>query len=59
MYKGNGHIYKDKFTKVGDFMHGYKPSKGGQRPAEEYRTARRASAKLSYRIAKSAIKHED
>jgi hypothetical protein len=59
MYKGNGHVHKDKFNKVGDFMHGYKPSKGVIRPAEEYRAARRNTAKLSYRIAKSAVKNLD
>lgn len=58
MYKGTGHIHNDKFNKVGDFMHGYARSKGGIRPAEEYRAARRNTAKLSYRIAKSAVKAE-
>ncbi len=58
MYKGTGHIHKDKFTKVGDFMHGYAKSKGGIRPAEEYRAARRNAARLSYRIAKLAVKAE-
>ncbi len=58
MYKGNGHVYKDKFNRVGDFMHGYAPSrKVAIRPAEEYRAVRRNNARLSYRIAKSAVKN--
>ena len=39
-------------------MHRYQPEgvKPGGRPSEEYRSARRNTARLSYRMAKKALK---
>ena len=58
MYKGNGHIHEGRFNRIGDFMQGYRSEgvRPGGRPTEEYRHARRNNARLSYRIAKKALK---
>ena len=58
MYQGNGHIWQGRFNCISDFMHRYKPEgtvKGG-RPSQEYRSERRNTARLSYRMAKKAMK---
>jgi hypothetical protein len=58
MYQGNGHVWQGRFNCVSDFMNGYKaegPIAGG-RPSAEYRSERRNLARLSYRMAKKAMK---
>ena len=58
MYQGNGHVWQGRFNCISDFMHRYKPEgtvKGG-RPSQEYRSERRNTARLSYRMAKKAMK---
>ena len=58
MYQGNGHVRQGRCNCISDFMHRYKPEGAiaGGRPTEEYRHARRNTARLSYRIAKKALK---
>jgi hypothetical protein len=58
MYQGNGHIWQGRFNCISDFMHRYQPEgpRPGGRPSEEYRHARRNTARLSYRMAKKALK---
>lgn len=58
MYQGTGHIHQGRFNCISDFMHRYQPEgvKPGGRPTQEYRHARRNNARLSYRIAKKALK---
>ena len=58
MYQGNGHVHQGRFNCVSDFMHRYKPEGpiAGGRPSQEYRSARRNTARLSYRMAKKALK---
>jgi len=60
MYQGKG--YSHKFNKISDFMHRYesdgRPVSGG-RPAQEYRAERRNTARLSYRIAKKALRAQE
>ena len=58
MYQGNGHIWQGRFNCISDFMHRYKPEGAitGGRPSQEYRSERRNTARLSYRMAKKALK---
>lgn len=58
MYQGDGHIWQGRFNKISDLMHRYKEEGviAGGRPSEEYRWARRNTARLSYRMAKKALK---
>ena len=58
MYQGNGHIHQGRFNRVSDFMNRYQQEGAisGGRPSEEYRHARRNLARLSYRMAKKALK---
>jgi len=57
MYQGTEHIWKNKFNKVSDFMERYYAD-GKSRPANEYRSALRNNARISYRVAKAAMKHQ-
>ncbi len=58
MRQSTEHVFNNKFNKISDLMHRYRNEgvKPGGRPAEEYRPARRNTARLSYRIAKKAVK---
>ena len=58
MYQGNGHIWQGRFNCISDFMHRYQPEgpRPGGRPSQEYRSERRNTARLSYRMAKKALK---
>ena len=60
MRQSTEHVFHNKFTRISDLMHRYRAEgvKAGGRPAEEYRGARRNTARLSYRIAKKAVKAE-
>ena len=60
MYQGTQHWMRDRFDRVGDLMDRYHkdPKDSGARPAEEYRAALRNNARLSYRLAKKAIKQQ-
>jgi hypothetical protein len=59
MYQGTEHYMRDRFDRVADLMDRYTDDGArGARPAEEYRAALRNSARLSYRIAKKAIKQQ-
>jgi len=58
MYQGTGHIYEGRFNCISDFMHRYQAEgvRPGGRPSQEYRSERRNTARLSYRMAKKALK---
>jgi len=58
MIQTTNHVHNNKFNKISDLMHRYRAEgvKDGGRPAEEYRAARRNTARLSYIIAKKAVK---
>jgi len=58
MYQGNGHIFEDKFNKVSDFMDRWyvDPKERGPRKSGEYRGALRNAARISYRVAKRALR---
>ena len=60
MRQSTEHVFNNKFNKISDLMHRYRNEgvRPGGRPAEEYRAARRNTARLSYRIAKKAVKVE-
>jgi hypothetical protein len=59
MYQGTEHIWKNKFNSVSDLMDRYyADGKRGIRPGTEYRGALRNAARISYRVAKAAIKHQ-
>ena len=60
MRQSTEHVFNNKFNKITDLMHRYRAegSRSGGRPAEEYRAARRNTARLSYRSAKKAVKAE-
>ena len=60
MRQSTEHVFHNKFTRISDLMHRYRNEgvKDGGRPAAEYRGARRNTARLSYRIAKKAVKAE-
>lgn len=59
MYQGTEHIWKNKFNCVSDLMDRYyNDGKRGARPSTEYRGALRNAARISYRVAKAAIKHQ-
>jgi hypothetical protein len=58
MIQTTNHVHNNKFNRISDLMHRYRNEgvRPGGRPAEEYRAARRNTARLSYRIAKKAVK---
>tara|TARA_B100001093_G_scaffold434080_1_gene431381 strand:- start:277 stop:465 length:189 start_codon:yes stop_codon:yes gene_type:complete len=59
MYQGTAHIWKNKFNRVSDLMERYyNDGKQGARPSAEYRGALRNNARISYRVAKAAMKHQ-
>ena len=59
MYQGTEHIWKNKFKCESDLMdRDYNDGKRGARPRTEYRGALRNAARISYRVAKDAIKHQ-
>ena len=59
MYQGNGHQFNNKFANISDLMDRYyADGKRGTRPAAEYRGALRNAARISYRVAKAAMKHQ-
>ena len=59
MYQGNGHQFDNKFHNISDLMERYyNDGTRGARPAAEYRGALRNMARISYRVAKAAIKHQ-
>ncbi len=59
MYQGNGHQFDNKFDNISDLMERYyNDGKQGARPAAEYRGALRNMARISYRVAKAAVKHQ-
>ena len=57
MYQGNGHIWQGRCNCISDFMHRYQPEdeRPGGRPSQEYRSERRNTARLGYRMDKKAI----
>jgi hypothetical protein len=59
MYQGNEHQFDNKFDNISDLMERYyNDGKSGARPAAEYRGALRNMARISYRVAKAAVKHQ-
>ena len=59
MYQGNGHQFNNKFDNISDLMERYyNDGKQGARPSAEYRGALRNNARISYRVAKAAMKHQ-
>jgi len=59
MYQGNGHQFDNKFDNISDLMERYyNDGTRGARPAAEYRGALRNMARISYRVAKAAVKHQ-
>jgi len=59
MYQGNGHQFDNKFHNISDLMDRYyADGKRGIRPGTEYRGALRNAARISYRVAKAAVKHQ-
>ncbi len=59
MYQGNGHQFDNKFDNISDLMDRYyADGKRGARPGTEYRGALRNAARISYLVAKAAIKHQ-
>ena len=58
MYQGNEHWMRDRFDRVGDLMDRYTPDNKHGRPSEEYRASLRNAARLSYRLAKRAIREQ-
>ena len=59
MYQGKGHQFDNKFDNISDLMERYyNDGKGGARPGAEYRGALRNMARISYRIAKKAVKEQ-
>ena len=59
MYQGKGHQFDNKFDNISDLMERYY-NDGAQdaRPGAEYRAALRNMARMSYRIAKRAVKEQ-
>jgi hypothetical protein len=57
MYQGTEHVWKNKFNRVGDLMDRYYAD-GKARPSTEYRGALRNLARIAYRVAKAAMKHQ-
>jgi len=57
MIQTTNHVHNNKFNKISDLMHRYRAEgvKDGGRRAVEKRSARRNTARLSYRIAKKAV----
>ena len=58
MYQGTQHWMRDRFNRVSDLMDRYTPDNQPGRPGEEYRASLRNNARLSYRLAKKAIKQQ-
>lgn len=59
MYQGKGHQFDNKFENISDLMERYyNDGTPGARPAAEYRSALRNMARISYRIAKRAVKEQ-
>ena len=57
MYQGKGHQFDNKFDNISDLMERYyNDGTPGARSAAEYRGALRNMARISYRIAKRAVK---
>ena len=57
MYKGNGHVYDNKFNSVSDLMERYyNDGARGPRSQDEYRPALRNAARIAYRLAKKLVK---
>ena len=60
MYQGNGHQFDNKFDNISDLMERYyNDGAQGARPGTEYRGALRNMARMSYRIAKRAVKEQN
>jgi hypothetical protein len=59
MYQGNGHQFDNKFDNISDLMERYyNDGAQGARSGTEYRGALRNMARMSYRIAKRAVKEQ-
>ena len=59
MYQGKGHQFDNKFDNISDLMERYyNDGVQGARPGAEYRGALRNMARMSYRIAKRAVKEQ-
>ena len=59
MYQGKGHQFDNKFDNISDLMERYyNDGSTGARPGAEYRGALRNIARMSYRIAKKAVKEQ-
>jgi len=59
MYQGKGHQFDNKFDNISDLMERYyNDGAQGARPSTEYRGALRNMARMSYRIAKKAVKEQ-
>ena len=58
MYSGDGHVFKNKFNKISDFMERWyvDPADRSIRKGSEYRAALRNQARIAYRIAKKTVK---
>ena len=57
MYQGKGHQFDNKFDNISDLMERYyNDGSPGARPGAEYRSTLRNMARMSYRIAKRAVK---
>ena len=59
MYQGKGHQFDNKFDNISDLMERYyNDGTRGARPGAEYRSTLRNMARMSYRIAKKAVKEQ-
>ena len=59
MYQGKGHQFDNKFDNISDLMERYyNDGTPGARPGTEYRSTLRNMARMSYRIAKRAVKEQ-
>ncbi len=59
MYQGKTHQFDNKFDRVSDLMERYyNDGVQGARPGAEYRGALRNIARMSYRIAKRAVREQ-
>jgi hypothetical protein len=59
MYQGKGHQFDNKFDNISDLMERYyNDGTPGARPGAEYRSTLRNMARMSYRIAKKAVKEQ-
>jgi len=60
MYQGKGHQFDNKFDNISDLMERYyNDGTPGARPGAEYRSTLRNMARMSYRIAKRAVKEQN